>query len=63
MQDEEARQAALHGRLAYAYAMKGAFDQAAINAVLKFKYKPRVIAGQAVEVQGVQNKFTFKLKR
>lgn len=41
----------------------GAFDQAAINAVLKFKYKPRVIAGQAVEVHGVQNKFTFKLKR
>ena len=42
---------------------EGAFDQAAINAVLKFKYKPRVIAGQAVEVQGVQNIFTFKLKR
>ena len=41
----------------------GAFDQAALNAVMKFKYKPRVIAGQAVEVQGVQNKFTFKLKR
>lgn len=41
----------------------GAFDQAAINAVLKFKYKPRVIGGQAVAVQGVQNKFTFKLKR
>lgn len=41
----------------------GAFDQSAINAVLKFKYKPRVIGGQAVEVHGVQNKFTFKLKR
>ena len=41
----------------------GVFDQAAIGAVLKFKYKPRVIAGQAVAVQGVQNKFTFKLKR
>lgn len=42
---------------------KGVFDQAAINAVLKFKYKPRVIGGQPVEVQGVQNKFTFRLKR
>ncbi|MDX1694912.1 MAG: TonB family protein [Ketobacteraceae bacterium] len=42
---------------------EGAFEQAAINAVLKFKYKPRVIGGQAVEVQGVQNKFTFRLKQ
>lgn len=42
---------------------KGVFDQSAINAVMKFKYKPRMVAGQAVEVQGVQNKFTFKLKR
>ena len=42
---------------------QGVFEQSAINAVLKFKYKPRVIAGQAVEVHGVQNKFTFKLKR
>ena len=42
---------------------KGIFDQSAINAVTKFKYKPRMVAGQAVKVQGVQNKFTFKLKR
>lgn len=42
---------------------RGLFDQSAINAVMKFKYKPRMVAGQPVEVQGVQNKFTFKLKR
>lgn len=37
------------------------FDQAALDAVLKFKYKPRVIDGEAVEVQGVQNRITFEM--
>lgn len=37
------------------------FDNAAIKAALKFKYKPRVIDGQAIEVPGVQNKITFAL--
>ncbi|MCJ7815562.1 MAG: energy transducer TonB, partial [Xanthomonadales bacterium] len=32
------------------------FEQASIQAALKFKYKPRVMDGQAVEVPGVQNK-------
>lgn len=40
---------------------EGIFDQAAKDAALKFKYKPRVIDGQATEVAGVQNKITFKM--
>jgi protein TonB len=38
------------------------FHRASIQAALKFKYKPRVIDGQAVEVPGVQNKFTFEIE-
>ena len=37
------------------------FQRASIQAALKFKYKPRVIDGQAVEVPGVQNKFTYEI--
>ncbi|MDN7125131.1 energy transducer TonB [Pseudidiomarina sp. 1APP75-32.1] len=37
------------------------FDQAAMDAVLKFKYKPRVVNGDAVEVEGVQNRITFEI--
>lgn len=37
------------------------FHRASIQAALKFKYKPRVIDGQAVEVPGVQNKFTYEI--
>lgn len=40
---------------------QGIFDQAAINAALKFKYKPRVIDGVAMDVAGVQNKITFEI--
>ena len=36
------------------------FERASVQAALKFKYKPRVIDGQAVEVPGVQNRFTYK---
>ncbi len=39
------------------------FHDAAIKAAEKFKYKPRVVDGQAIEVSGVQNKITFKLER
>jgi len=38
------------------------FEQASIQAALKFKYKPRVMDGQAVEVPGVQNKFTYEIQ-
>lgn len=37
------------------------FDSAAVDAVLKFKYKPRVVDGEAMEVAGVQNKITFQI--
>ena len=37
------------------------FESASIAAALKFKYKPRVIDGNAVEVPGVQNKFTYEI--
>jgi protein TonB len=38
------------------------FQSASVQAALKFKYKPRVIDGQAVEVPGVQNKFTYEIE-
>jgi protein TonB len=38
------------------------FHSASVQAALKFKYKPRVIDGEAVEVPGVQNKFTFEIE-
>lgn len=37
------------------------FEQAAIEAAQKFRYKPRVVNGIAIEVSGVQNRITFKL--
>lgn len=40
----------------------GVFDRAAKNAVVKFKYKPRVVDGQAVEVPGVRHRITFELE-
>ena len=40
----------------------GVFERASVKAAEKFKYKPRVIDGQAVEVPGVRNKFTYKLE-
>ena len=38
------------------------FHRASIQAALKFKYKPRILDGQAVEVPGVQNKFTYEIE-
>ncbi|CAA0116148.1 Uncharacterised protein [Halioglobus japonicus] len=40
----------------------GVFDSASVKAALKFKYKPRIIDGEAIEVPGVQNKFTYELE-
>ena len=37
------------------------FHQASLQASLKFKYKPRVIDGVAIDVPGVLNKFTFEI--
>tara|TARA_B100001540_G_scaffold176631_1_gene155926 strand:+ start:349 stop:948 length:600 start_codon:yes stop_codon:yes gene_type:complete len=39
------------------------FERAAVEAALKFKYKPRVIDGEAVEVPGVQNKISFEITK
>jgi protein TonB len=38
------------------------FNKAALAAALKFKYKPRVVDGQPIEVHGVLNKITFQLE-
>ena len=38
------------------------FHSASLQAALKFKYKPRVIDGEAVEVPGVQNMFTYVIE-
>ena len=38
------------------------FERAAIRAVLKFKYKPRVVDGVPVEVPGVKTRITFMLE-
>jgi protein TonB len=38
------------------------FNKAALAAALKFKYKPRVVDGEPIEVHGVLNKITFQLE-
>jgi len=40
---------------------KGVFDEAAVNAVSRWKYNPKVQEGVPVERRGVQVKLTFKL--
>lgn len=42
---------------------KGMFERASVKAAAKFKYKPRVEDGQAIEVSNVKNKFTYKLAK
>ena len=39
----------------------GVFDRAALNAVVQFKYRPRVVEGEAIRIDGVRHKFTFQL--
>ncbi|MFT7505744.1 MAG: protein TonB, partial [Gammaproteobacteria bacterium] len=41
---------------------QGIFEQAALDAVVKFKYKPRVINGEPTAVTGVQNRITFEIE-
>lgn len=38
------------------------FERAATQAVLKFKYKPRVVDGQPVEVPGVKTRISFQIE-
>ena len=40
----------------------GIFDRAAVQAALKFKYKPKVVNGEPVEVAGVRNLIKFELE-
>lgn len=42
---------------------EGIFNRAAIKAALKFKYKPRVVDGEPIEVPGVRNKITFAIAK
>lgn len=38
------------------------FERAAVEAALKFRYRPRVVDGEPIEVPGVRNLFTFVLE-
>lgn len=44
------------------YSTSSLFDRAATRAVLKFKYKPRVVDGVPVEVPNVKTRITFKIE-
>jgi len=41
----------------------GIFNNVSIAAAKKFKYRPRVVNGEAIEVQGVRNLFKFELEK
>ena len=40
---------------------KGYFERSAVRAARKFKYKPKVINGEAIRVPGVRNLITFEI--
>lgn len=40
---------------------EGIFEQAALDATLKYKYKPRVVNGEPMEVSGVEVRVKFEL--
>ena len=42
---------------------RGIFDQAAINAVRKYKYNPKVVNGEAVERPGIDLRLEFELRK
>lgn len=41
----------------------GYFERASVKAAAKFKYKPRVVDGEPIEVPGIQNRFTYELEK
>lgn len=45
------------------YSTSSLFERAAIRAVLKFKYKPRVVDGKPVRVPGVETRIRFALEK
>lgn len=40
----------------------GVFESASVAAAEKFKYRPRIVDGEPIEVAGVQNMFTYELE-
>ena len=42
---------------------KGIFDKVSIAAAMKFKYRPRVVNGDPIEVRGVRNMFRYNLEQ
>lgn len=44
------------------YSTSSLFERAAIRAVLKFKYKPRVVDGVPVDVPGVKTRISFQIE-
>lgn len=42
---------------------QGVFDKSAIKSALRYKYKPRVVEGQAIEVSGVRTKIRFQIEK
>ncbi len=44
------------------YSTSSLFERAAIRAVLKFKYKPRVVDGVPVDVPNVKTRITFQIE-
>jgi protein TonB len=44
------------------YSSSSLFDRAATRAVLKFKYKPRVVDGVPIDVPGVKTRITFQIE-
>ncbi|MEO1202469.1 MAG: energy transducer TonB [Pseudomonadota bacterium] len=45
------------------YSTSSLFESAARKAVLKFKYKPRIVDGQPVDVPGVETRIRFELEK
>ncbi len=41
---------------------KGAFDKAALRAIQRYKYKPKVLNGEGVPVSGVRQRILFELE-
>ncbi len=39
------------------------FNKAAVDSALRYKYKPRVVEGQAIEVTGVRTRIKFRLNK
>jgi protein TonB len=44
------------------YSTSSLFERAALRAVLKFKYKPRVVDGVPVEVPNVKTRISFQIE-